>query len=418
MVDIARKGYARRKRTLQAVLLGVTAIGMAVVFGWLSQLEPAPPSIDEASVWIGTVEKGPMVVEMRGLGKLVPEDMRWVAVNTGGRVEKIWSYPGTQVDAASVLIELSNPELERECTNAELEWKKAQSELVELEISLQRELLEQRTQAAVVEQDYKKNRLQTDLNQELATEGLIPELTLRLSMLSTQGLAKRHQLAQELLVIASNSARARVASKKAAVSQFQGLYALRQQQVEQLKVIAGISGVLQSILVEVGESVAAGANLGKVAVPGRLKAQIRLPETQAKDVESGQLARIDIQGEIIPGRVVRIDPAVQEGTVTVDVALEGELPKGARPDLNVQGTIEILHLSKTLKMGRPSYSQANSMIGLFKLVEDGNEAVRVQVHLGKHSATTVQVINGLEEGDRVILSETSKWGDYARIRLH
>ena len=418
MMDIVRKGYARRKRTRQAVLLGLIAIGMAVVFGWFSQLEPAPPSIDKTSLWIEAVERGPMTVDMRGLGKLVPEDVRWVASNSGGRVERIMIYPGTKVEADTILIELSNPELERESTHAELEWKKAESELVELEMNLQRELLERTSQVAVLQGAFNKARLQADLDQKLAKEGLIPELALQLSTLSVEELAKRLQLAEELLVVASKSARARVAAKKAQVSQLRGLYTLRKQQVEQLRVKAGISGVLQSILVEVGETVTAGANLGKVAVPGKLKAQIQLPEMQAKNVESGQAARINIQDEMIAGHVVRIDPAVQEGTVTVDVSLEEELPKGARPDLNVQGTIEMLRISDTLRMGRPSYSQANGTIALFKVAKDGNEAVRVQVRLGRHSATMVQVIDGLAEGDQVILSETSNWADYDRIRLH
>ena len=416
MVDIRRKGVARKRR-IRRVLYGVLITMSLFAATWaFSRLEPAAPGVERAAVWVGEVERGAMVVEVRGTGTLVPEDIRWIIASTDGRVERIQVLPGATVNRATVLVDLHNPTLEREALDAELQLKKAVAELENLEIDIENQDLTQQSQAASVQAEYQQKRLEAERYQALAREGLVSDLDLKVLEITADELEKRHELERRRLGMSDQSRQARIAAKEAEIEQLRGLQELRRRQVEMLQVRAGIAGVLQETPVEVGQQVRAGDILGRVAVPGRLKAELKIPETQAKDVEPGLPAAIDTRNGVVPGRVIRIDPVAKEGTVTVDVAFTGKLPEGARPDQNIDGTIEIDRLDDTLKMGRPVFGQADTTIGIFKLVNE-DEAIRIPVRLGRTSVTTIQILEGLEEGDRIILSDTSEWDDFDRIRL-
>ena len=417
MVDIQRPGYARKKRLLRTLYGSLLVIALLAVTWAFSKLEPALPGVDRASVWVGEVERGSMVIEVRGNGTLVPEEIRWIAASTEGRVEGIPVLPGSVVSANTTLVVLDNPELEREALGADLELQRGIAELDYLKVDLQRQLLTQRAQAASVQSDYRRSQLEADKNEELAQQGLLSELDLQLFRVTAEELSKRHLLEQERLAMNSQALQAQLAAKEAEVSQLRGLFELRRKQVASLQVKAGIDGVLQQTPVEVGQQINTGEILGKVAVPGKLKAELQIPETQAQDVRLGLLAVVDTRNGVVSGLVVRIDPAAREGTVTVDVRFTKELPPGARPEQNIDGTIQIDRLDDVLMMGRPVFAQPEATIRIFRLTEEGQEALRVAVRLGRTSVTTIQVVEGLEEGDRVILSDTSELDEFDRIRL-
>jgi len=418
MVDVPRQAADKRRKRVKHFFYGLFVVGLLGVTAWgILLLEPAAPLVELSSVWLGKVERGSMILEVRGPGTLVPEQSRWVAASTDGRVEQIYTLPGTRVSENTILMLLGNPELELETLDAELQLQQSMAELEDLKVELLRRSLDQEALAATAQANYVQSTLQADLNTALSGEGLISELSLRLSRLMAGEAEKRHQLQQKCLKIDSQSVMAKVRAKESEIARFNGLHELRQRQVEMLKVRAGITGVLQQTPVEVGQQVQAGSILGKVAVPGRLKAELKIPETQAKDIVVGLAAAIDTRNGIIDGQVVRIDPAAQQGTVQVDVSLKGALPPGARPDLNVYGTIQIDRLDDVLKMGRPSYGLAHSTVGVYRLDKDGQGAVRAPVQLGRTSVTTVQVLDGLEQGDQVILSDTSSFDEFERIRL-
>jgi len=417
MVDVPREGYARRQRIKRVCFLLLLIAVLAAVTWAFSRLEPAAPSVERASVWVGEVERGPMVIEVRGTGTLVPEEIRWIAASTEGRVERIPVLPGSAVTANTILVELDNPTLEREALDAELQLRKAVAELENLKVDIESQDLTQQSQAASVQAEYEQSRLEAELNEVLAKEGLVSERKSTLLKITEEALAKRHELEQKRLAMSSQSREARIAAKQAEIEQLRSLFELRRRQVETLQVRAGINGVLQETPVEVGQQIAAGHVLGKVAVPSHLKGELRIPETQVKDVRLGLPASVDTRNGVVAGKVVRIDPAAREGTVLVDVTFIEDLPEGTRPDQNIDGTIQIDRLEDVLKMGRPVFGQADTTIGVFKLVEEGEEAIRVPVHLGRSSVTTIQVVEGLEEGDQVILSDTSEWDEFDRIRL-
>ena len=417
MVDIQRPGYARKKRLLRTLYGSLLVIALLAVTWAFSRLEPALPGVDRASVWVGEVERGSMVIEVRGNGTLVPEEIRWIAASTEGRVEGIPVLPGSFVWANTTLVVLDNPELEREALGADLELQRGIAELEYLKVDLQRQLLTQRAQAASVQSDYRKSQLEADRNEELAQQGLLSELELQLFRVTAEELSKRHLLEQERLAMNSQALQAQLAAKEAEVSQLRGLFELRRKQVASLQVKAGIDGVLQQTPVEVGQQINTGEILGKVAVPGKLKAELQIPKTQAQDGRLGLLAVVDTRNGVVSGLVVRIDPAAREGTVTVDVRFTKELPPGARPEQNIDGTIQIDRLDDVLTMGRPVFAQPEATIRIFRLTEEGQEALRVAVRLGRTSVTTIQVVEGLEEGDRVILSDTSELDEFDRIRL-
>jgi HlyD family secretion protein len=355
---------------------------------------------------------------VRGLGTLVPEDIRWIAASKEGRVEKIVVRPGAHIEPDTLLLELSSPELEQAARDAELQEKGAEAELTTLRATLQRELLNQESNTAQVHSEYEQARMEAETNENLKKNGLIADLVYRTSIIKRDELASRDAIEQKRLAFARDSIEPQLASKQAAMDQLKASTQLKAKEVEALHVRAGMTGVLQQLPVEVGQRVIAGTNLARVADPTKLKAQIKIAETQAKDIQINQPAAIDTRNGLIPGHVVRVDPAVEQGTVTVDVALDGALPKGARPDLSVDGTIELERLDNVVFVGRPAFGQENNTVGMFKLVPGSSEAVRTPVKLGKSSVNTIEILSGLNPGDQVILSDTSAWDSHERIRLN
>jgi HlyD family secretion protein len=419
-LDVKREGVTRKKRIRAAIIAGSVLAGIAAISFGLSRLEPAAPSVNRATVWMDSVKRGEMIRQVRGPGTLVvvPEAIRWVAARTRGRVEERVLLPGVEVEPDTIIIRLSNPELEQELRDSEFQLRGQEAELADLKVRLESQLLNQQAVAGGVASEFRQAKLQADADEKLHAEKLIGDLILKRSKVRAEELSTRNELEQQRLKIAAESVEAQLQAKRATVEQYQALYHLRKSQKEALVVRAGIKGVLQELAVEVGQEVTPGANLARVAQPDKLKAQLRIAETQAKDIEVDQKAVIDTRNGLIDGKVMRIDPAVREGTVTVDVRLVGDLPKGARPDLSVDGTIELERLPDVLYVGRPAYGQAESTIGLFKLLPDGTTAVRTQVKLGRSSVNTIEVVAGLSKGDQVILSDTSAWDAYDRIRLN
>src|SRR5262245_48500644 len=391
------------------VLLSVT-IGLA-------RLKPAAPTVERSAVWIDTVRRGPMLRQVRGLGTLVPEEIRWIPALTEGRVERILIQPGTQVDKDSVILELSNPQLDLDALDASWQLKAAEAEYVNLKVRLESQRLDQVAATATVEAGQKQARLQANADEALASQGLVSDITLKISQSRAEEMNTRLDIEQKRLAINNESIEAQLHVQEARLEQLRALAALKRRQVEGLKVRAGIAGVLQQLPVEVGQQIAPGATLAKVTVPGRLKAELRIAETQAKDILLDQKAAIDTRNGVVPGRVIRIDPAVQNGTVKVDVALEGALPKGARPDLSVDGTIELERLADVLQVGRPAFGQEESTVGLFRLEPGGREASRIEVKLERRSVNLIEIVEGLGEGDQVILSDSSAWDAFDRIKL-
>lgn len=417
MVDIARPAsVARQKKIRRMTYAGAGLLVVALVTVGLSRLKPAAPTVERGTVWEDTVKRGSMLRQVRGLGTLVPEEIRWIPATTEGRVERIVIKPGAPVGPDTVIIELSNPQVEQAERDAELQLQAAEAELTSLRVQLQNEFLTQRAAAATVRAEFSQAKMQAEVNEELAKDGLVSELILKQSKVRAEELATRHEIEQKRLASNAESVQARLAVQRAAVDQRRALAELRRSELRALRVRAGITGVVQQVPVDVGQRVAPGTNLVRVSDPGRLKAELRIAETQARDIQIGQVASIDTRNGLIPGRVSRIDPAAQNGTVTVDVALEGALPRGARPDLSVDGTIELERLANVLYVGRPAFGQENSTVGLFKVLE-GGEAARVQVKLGRSSVNTVEILDGLKQGDRVVLSDMSAWDAFDRIRL-
>jgi HlyD family secretion protein len=416
-VDIARPSQAGRKRRMRIIYAAAGAVVLLSVTIGLARLKPAAPTVERSAVWIDTVRRGPMLRQVRGLGTLVPEEIRWIPALTEGRVERILIQPGTQVDKDSVILELSNPQLDLDSLDASWQLKAAEAEYVNLKVRLESQRLDQVAAAATVEAGQKQARLQANADQALADQGLVSDITLKISQSRAEEMNTRLDIEQKRLAINNESIEAQLHVQEARLEQLRALAALKRRQVEGLKVRAGIDGVLQQMPVEVGQQIAPGATLAKVTVPGRLKAELRIAETQAKDILLDQKAAIDTRNGIVPGRVIRIDPAVQNGTVKVDVALEGALPKGARPDLSVDGTIELERLADVLQVGRPAFGQEQSTVGLFRLEPGGSGASRVQVKLGRSSVNLIEIVEGLGEGDQVILSDTSAWDAFDRIKL-
>jgi HlyD family secretion protein len=416
-MDIARPSNARQKRLRRIAFATAGVIVVSLVSVLLARLKPAAPTVEAATVWRDTVKRGSMLRQVRGLGTLVPEDIRWIPATTQGRVERIILRPGTVVAADAVILELSNPQLEQEVQDAELKLQSAEASLVNLRVQVQNELLNQRATAANVEADYNKARMKLQMDEALAKDQLVSELQLRQSQLDTQQLQVRHGIAQEQLASRADSASAQLAVQQSSVEQARAILQLKRRQRDELRVRAGLQGVLQVVPVEVGQQVGPGTNLARVANPSRLKAEIKIAETQAKDIQIGQRAEIDTRSEIIQGRVTRLDPSVQNGTRTVDVSLDGDLPRGAVPDLSVDGTIVLERLENVLYVGRPAFGQDQSVVTLFKQDSDAAGASRVQVKLGRSSVNTVEVISGLNVGDTVILSDMSAWDSFDRVRL-
>jgi HlyD family secretion protein len=416
-MDIQRPSNARAKKIRRITYGTVALLLLAGVTYGLSKLRPAAPTVDRATIWPDEVKRGPMVREVRGLGTLVPEDIRWIPAQTDSRVDRWVLRPGAIVKPSSVIMELSDPILQRDALDAEFLLKGAEADLANLRVQVNSELMNQKANEAAVRSDYEQARLQHDVDEKLYKEGIGSDHIRNLSKVKEEQLAIRVQLEGERTRITADSSLARLAAQQAKIDEQKALYQLKKSQVDALHVRAGIDGVLQLVPVEVGQRVTLGTNLARVADPKKLKAEIKIAETQAKDVQIGQKATIDTRNGVVNGHVSRIDPSVVNGTVTVDVAITDPLPNGARPDLSVDGTVELENLKDVLYVGRPVHGQADSTIGIFKIIDDGSEAVRVNVKLGRSSVNTIEVVQGLKVGDKVILSDMSPWDAFDRVRL-
>ena len=418
MPDVARDpAILKRKRLKQVILAVLAGIVVVAVSVALARMEPAAPTVERATVLEDVVKRGSIVRQVRGPGTLVPEDTRWLPATTDGRVERILLRPGARVEANSVILELSNPQVEQEAIDARLALQSTLAGLDNLRAQLQSELLNQQAASAALESEAEQAKMEYDANESLAKQKLVSQLILRQSQLKADTLKRRVEIEAKRLAAAEAGIEARIRVQQATVDQARAISELRDERLSLLKVRPGFAGVLQQVPVEVGQRVGPGQNLARVADPERLKAELKVPETQAKDVEVGLSAEIDTRFGVVTGTVSRKDPAATNGTVTVDVSLTGALPRGAVPDLSVDGTVQLERLENVLYVGRPSLGQEDSTVGLFRVTTEAGDAARVQVKLGRSSVNAIEVVSGLNEGDRVVLSDMSAWDAYDRVRL-
>lgn len=418
MVDIQRDpSVVRRRKMRQWLLAGVGLVAIILVTVGVSRLRPAAPTVDRATVWIDTVKRGSMVRQVRGSGTLVPELIRWIPATSNGKVERILIRPGAQVKPDTVILELSNPTLEQAVLEARLNLEGAQAQYDNRKAELESQALNQQSLVAQTEAAFRQAQLQYEADAQLEKDGLVSELQLKRSRSQAEELKNRVEIENRRLQILQDGAQSQLAPQKAEVDRRRTMHELQRSLLGELRVRAGITGVLQLVPVDVGQQVGPGTNLARVADPTLLKAEIRIAETQARDIQIGQKASVDTRNGVIEGRVARIDPAAQQGTVGVDVTFDSrEYPRGARPDLNVDGTIELERLENVIYVGRPAFGQEHSTVGLFKLTSDG-EAVLVNVKLGRSSVQTIEIVEGLQPGDQVILSDMSAWDAFDRVRL-
>ena len=425
-MDIARPSAAKERRRRQIIYGVVGLVAVLLVTLGLSRLKPAAPSVEQSTVWIDTVKRGPMLRQVRGLGTLTPMEIRYIPALSDGRVEKILVQVGQEVKANTVLVVLSNPQVEQAAADANFALKAAEADLASQQTQLQSQYLAQKSVAAKANTDFTQAKMKAESDEQLAKLGVISDQNLKISQSTAAQLATADDIEKQRVQASMQQLEASVAAQKAKVEQARALYELARQRLDAMAVRAGSDGVLQELslnvngtpqLLQVGQQVTAGTTLAKVANPRKLKAELKIPETQAKDVAIGQPAQVDTHNGVIPGKVIRIDPSVQNGTRTVDVSLVGDLPPGAVPDLSVDGTIDLERLDNVLYVGRPAFGQEKSTVGMFKLEPDGKTADRTQVQLGRSSVNTVEILGGLKEGDRVILSDMSRWDNFERIRL-
>jgi len=417
-MDIKRapKSKIKKKiRTAVMIVIGIAAIG-GITYG-LTKLKPAAPTLDPSTAVIETVKRGEMVRDVRGNGTLVPELARLVPAPADGRVEKVLLKAGVEVDPSTVIAELSNPQLEQQASDTDLQVKAAQADQENLKVKLESDTMTQKAAIATINAQYSQAKLQLDADEVLAKQGLVADLTLKISRVTVQDLANRLKVEQERLAVAAKSTKAQLNATASRLDQLRALAALKRKQVDDLKVRAGSAGVLQQVLVTEGQQVTPGTNIARVADPNSLKAVLRVAETQISGVRVGQPVVVDTRNGLIQGTVSRIDPAAREGTFEIDATLIGPLPPSARPDLSVDGTIELERLKDVLKVGRPAFGQAQQTIGMFVLSPDGTEAERRSVKLGRNSVSQIEILDGLKEGDRVIISDTTALDSYNRIRL-
>jgi HlyD family secretion protein len=418
-MDISRPDLKVKKRRRQVLTIGVGIVVLAAVTFLVMRLKPAAPTVDRSIVWTDTVKRGPMVVQVRGLGTLVPREdaIRQIPAQTEATVVRIRTLPGTIVTPDTVLLELSDPTLSQGALDAELSLKEAQADLNNIQVKVQSDLMAQKSAAATVSADYSQAQRQAQIDKALYGLGVISGIAYNGSQGKADELTTRNKLEEQTVDINEKAIQSQIAVQQAKVAQAQAIYALKKQQLDALNVRAGISGVLTDLPLAVGQHVAIGTMLAQVVQPNQLKAQLKIPETQARDIQLGQPASIDTHNGLADGTVSRIDPAVQNGTVTVDVKLTGALPAGARKDLSVDGVIDLDRLSNVLYVGRPAIGNPNSTISLFRLDPDGKGAERVPVKVGQASVNAIQVQQGLREGDTVILSDMSRQDTVDRIRL-
>jgi multidrug resistance efflux pump len=413
-MDIPRQPPTRRRRWL---LIGGALGAVVLATVGLSRLKPAAPTVDRGSAIIDSVRRGPLVIEVRGPGTLVPEQIRWVTAVTAGRVERRLVEPGQVVTPETVLLVLSNPDVQLQALESERQLTAAQAEKVNVRVTLETQRLNQQGVVATTEADEREARRQAAVADSLVAKGMISQLEAARAHDKALELATRLGVERGRLTVYSQAIDSQLGMQQAQVNRLRAVDQFQRDRITSMNVRAGAAGVVQELPLEVGQWAQSGATLAKVVQPGKLKAVLRIPETQAKDVVVGQPASIDTRNGLIRGHVMRTDPASQNGTVTVDVALDDSLPRGARPDLSVDGTIEVERIPNTLAVGRPAYGQSDATVGLFRLVEGGQYAERVSVRLGRSSVNTVQVVNGLREGDRVIISDMSRYDAVDRVKL-
>ena len=418
-MDIARPELKRQKRRRQILWVSIAVVVLIGVTVGISRLKPAAPTVDRSTIWTDTVKRGSMLRQVRGLGTLIPshEDVRQIPAETEATVIRIVKLPGSLVEPDTVLVEMSNPQLEQEALDAQLQVKAAEAEYQSLKVKLDSDLMTQKAGAATVNADYAEAQRQAQTDKALYDLGVISGLTAKASAGKAQELVTRNDIEDQRLTINEKAIASQLAVQQAKVEEMRALADLKQKQLQRLKVQAGVAGVLVDLPLQVGQHVLPGAELARIVQPNHLMAELKIPETQARDVQIGEPASVDTHNGVIPGEVSRVDPAVQNGTVTVDVKLTGELPKGARPDLSVDGTIDLERLENVLYVGRPAFGQETSTISMFKLDPDGKGATRVQVKTGRASVNLIQIDSGLHEGDTVILSDMSRWDNTDRVRL-
>jgi HlyD family secretion protein len=417
-MDIPRPSQAKAKLKKRILLGTIAVIALVGITVGLARLQPAAPTVERNLVWIGDVKRGQMLRQVRGLGTLVPEEITWIAARTQGRVNKIILRPGANVTPDSVILELTNPDVIRASTDAESQLKAAEAELANLKVTIESAVLAAESMAASARAEYEQAKLRAEVNEQLFADGLVSPLEMRLAKVTAEQAATRNTIEQKRYAFSKESIAPQLAVKQAEVDRLRDMAKLRRDELDALTVRAGMDGILQILPVEVGAQVQPGTNLARVADPRRLKAEIRVAETQARDIELGQLAEIDTRNGIVSGKVHRIDPSVQNGTVTVDVVMTEELPRGARPDLSVDGTIELERLTDVVYVGRPAFGQERTTTSIYKLDPAGIYATRIQVQLGRSSVNTIEVVQGLEPGDRVILSDMSQWDSSERVKLN
>lgn len=417
-MDIKRPPKSKIKKKIRnavMIVIGVAGIG-GITYG-LTKLKPAAPTLDSSNAVIETVKRGEMVRDVRGNGTLVPEITRWVPAPAEGRVERVNLQAGVEVDPSTVIVELTNPQVEQQATDADFEVKAAEADAENQKVKLESDTMTQKAAIATINAQYSQAKLQLDADEVLGKQGLVADLQLKISRVNVQDLANRLKVEQERLAVNSKAVKAQLNATTSRLQQLRALAKLKRDQADALKVRAGTAGVLQQVLVQVGQQVTPGFNIARVADPNSLKAVLRVPETQIKDMRVGNPVTVDTRNGLIQGQVSRIDPAAREGTFEIDVSLNGPLPASARPDLSVDGTIELERLKDVLKVGRPAFGQAQQTIGMFVLSPDGTEAERRTVKLGRNSVSTIEILEGLREGERVIISDTSTLDAFNRIRI-
>jgi len=416
-MDITRTGYAERLRRRRWLLGGITLVAVALITGAVSLLEPAPPTVERNTVYFGTVQRGPMLRQVRGHGTLVPLEKRWLPTRTGGRIERILLRPGDRVEPDSVILELSNPEVEQAALDAIKSLARVEAELASLRVSQGSQELDQEARIAALKADHVEAQLKAEANRELAEEGLLSDIQQRISEARAEGLETRNRIARRRLTMTGEANAAMLEAKMAEIDQHRALAELRKDQFDSLVVRPGVAGVIQEIPFEVGQEVRSGSNLALIAEPTNLQAEVRIPATQAREIRVGQAAHVDTHNGIVKGLVARIDPTVRQGTVLVDLELEGELPAGSRPDLSVEGRVDIEILDDVLFVDRPATGGPSMVVDLFRVEPDGERATRVQVRFGRASVRAIEIIEGLAEGDRIIVSDTRRWDEFDRLLL-
>ena len=417
-MDVKREGVAKRRRIRWSIYAVLGLAGLSLGSWRLYKLQPAAPTVERATVWVDTVKRGPMLRDVKGIGTLVPEDIIWIPANSDGQISKVPVHSGDKVKPDTILMVLTNPDMELAANDFEWQVKQAEADLADTRVKLESQRLDQQSLVAGVASDLKQAEITKDKDQQLLKMQLKSEIDAKLSTSKWEQLSQKYDIEQKRLEIMTESINAQMDAKKVQVDKLRAAWQLKKQQVTELIIRPGIEGVVQEITLQAGQRVRTGDVLAKVAQPWKLKAEVKIAETQAKDVSLGQVAQIDTRNGIVPGHVIRIDPNVVNGTRTVDCKLDGPLPPGAVPDLSVDGTVEIERLQDVVYVGRPVFGQPNSQVSLFKLDDEGKGATRVTVTLGRSSVNSIEVLNGLKVGDQVILSDMSAQDQNPRIRLN